>query len=335
MKNTMIVAGLLLISFIFTPLTVAQDDHSIVDVFDRDGRFTTMAAALEVAGLVEEFSEGTWTIFAPTNEAFARIGITAGNVRYKYSPEELRFILLYHALPRFASMADAKSMIGDVTMANGRTAGWKWYDDSLFLNDDSRVIVPNVLASNGIVHGVDNVVQGPWPKEDSNEPAPPPQEAVVDTTKMSIVEVLNSEPRFRVTARAVEFAGLTDLLSSGQWTFFAPNNPAWRRVGIRANNINRTYTRAFMRDFLLYHIVPDHMSLAKAKTMLGDIVMANGERAGIKILGRRLWVNDDSRVVISDIHTNNGVIHGVRDVILPPWPRVSSAEQVSSMPSEE
>jgi uncharacterized surface protein with fasciclin (FAS1) repeats len=49
-------------------------------------------------------------------------------------------------------------------MANGQKAGLKFYDGDLYVNDDSKVIIPNVIASNGVIHVVDTVILGPWPK---------------------------------------------------------------------------------------------------------------------------------------------------------------------------
>ena len=60
-----------------------------------------------------------------------------------------------------------------------------------------------------------------------------------------------------------------------------------------------------------------------AIALQGDITMANGQLAGLKVFEDNLYVNDDSKVIITDIFTDNGVIHVVDTVILPPWPRTA------------
>jgi uncharacterized surface protein with fasciclin (FAS1) repeats len=49
-------------------------------------------------------------------------------------------------------------------MANGKLAGLKYFDGSVFVNDDAKVIIPDIDASNGVIHVVDTVILGPWPK---------------------------------------------------------------------------------------------------------------------------------------------------------------------------
>lgn len=304
------------------PSTAAQDG-SIFGMAAGDFRLSTFEALVETAGLKDSLSSGSWTVFAPTDEAFAKLRMNAENVA-ELSPEDAQGLLLYHAVPGFVSMTDAKAMGGDQVMANGQTAGWKWYDDTLYLNDVSRVIDGNNLASNGYLHIVDTVVQGPWPRPADESEGAANQEDV-RSEDLTIVEYLNSDGRFNVTAAAVEYAGLTEMLSSGTWTFFAPNGRAYRQFNrMNANNIANFYTPEEMREFLLYHIYPGHMSIANARTMLGDITMANGSQAGTKWYRGALYVNDFSRVAIRDIHVSNGVIQGVRDVILGPWPRVEA-----------
>ena len=56
-------------------------------------------------------------------------------------------------------------MLGDIIMVNGQPAGLKYFDDSLWVNDDSRLIIENIIADNGTIHVVDNVILQPWPRE--------------------------------------------------------------------------------------------------------------------------------------------------------------------------
>jgi uncharacterized surface protein with fasciclin (FAS1) repeats len=139
-------------------------DH-IVDIAATDDRFETLAAAVTYAGLADALSAGEWTVFAPTDAAFAKLDLNADNIASAFSKEELTDVLLYHVLDEAVSSADAKAMVGDITMANGKLAGLKYYDGNLYVNDDSKVIGPSILASNGYIHVVDTVILPPWPRE--------------------------------------------------------------------------------------------------------------------------------------------------------------------------
>ncbi len=138
--------------------------NSIAAIAIQDGRFDTLVAAVVATDLAGALSGGEWTVFAPTDDAFAKLGLDASNVASAFSKEDLTDILLYHVLTSSVSSAEAKTLLGDVTMANGQIAGLKYFDDSLWVNDDSRVIIQDVLADNGTIHVVDNVILGPWPR---------------------------------------------------------------------------------------------------------------------------------------------------------------------------
>ena len=117
------------------------------------------------AGLADDLSGGEWTVFAPTDDAFAKLELTPDNVASAFSQEELVDILLYHVLVGSNSTAELKGMLGNVVMANGKQAGLKFYEDHVYVNDDSKVIVENVIADNGTIHAVDTVILPPWPRE--------------------------------------------------------------------------------------------------------------------------------------------------------------------------
>jgi transforming growth factor-beta-induced protein len=339
----------LLMLLMVVPLVGAQE-QSIVDIAVSDGRFDTLVAAVVAADLDGALSGGEWTVFAPTDEAFAKLGLDASNIASAMSKEELTDILLYHVLPVNVSSAEAKGLLGDVTMANGKIAGLKYFDDSLWVNDDSRVIIQDIAASNGTIHVVDNVILPPWPRVDSETEmempsesdemmdqettaapaetaAAPEAEAMAEEAPApaisgnSITAIASRDDRFSTLVAAVVAADLAGALSSGEWTVFAPTNDAFAKLGLNAGNIGDAFSKEELTDILLYHAIPASVSSAEAKTLLGDVTMANGKLAGLKYFDDSLWVNDDSRVIIENIIADNGTIHAVDNVILGPWPR--------------
>jgi len=146
------------------PFVYADDGSTIVEIAVNDGRFTTLVAAVTATGLGDALSGGEWTVFAPTDDAFAKLGLNVNNVASAFSKAELTDILLYHALDSEVTSAKALALQGDVAMANGELAGLKYFDGSIYVNDDAKVIIPDIDASNGVIHVVDTVILGPWPK---------------------------------------------------------------------------------------------------------------------------------------------------------------------------
>jgi transforming growth factor-beta-induced protein len=342
-KASLLLAVIVLL--VAAPLALAQEESTIVEIAVNDGRFDTLVAAVTAAGLADALSGGEWTVFAPTDDAFAKLGLNPSNIAGAFSKAELTDVLLYHALDSEVSQEKAKTLLGDVTMANGKIAGLKWFDGNLYVNDDSKVIIPDIVASNGVIHVVDTVILGPWPRteeapapaaeaapaaEPAVEAAPaaePAAEAAPEPTAAapadnSIVGIAVNDGRFDTLVAAVTAAGLADALSGGEWTVFAPTDDAFAKLDLNASNIAGAFSKAELTDVLLYHALDSEVSQEKAKTLLGDVTMANGKIAGLKWFDGNLYVNDDSKVIIPDIVASNGVIHVVDTVILGPWPRM-------------
>lgn len=348
MKNKMnrVVGSLLVVVMVLILVVpvVSADMHedTIVDIAVADGRFTTLVAAVTYAGLAEALSGGEWTVFAPTDEAFAKLGLNADNIEDAFSKEEITDILLYHALDSKVDSAAALGMLGDITMANGQKAGLKEFDGDLYVNDDSKVIIADIFGSNGIIHVVDTVILGPWPRDEAEE-APVAEETPVaeevavggGTDEMmaveepvaaapsgnTIVDLAVADGRFDTLVAAVTYAGLADALSGGEWTVFAPTDEAFAKLDLNADNISSAFSKEELIDILLYHALDSRLDSAALLGMLGDITMANGQLAGLKEFDGDLYVNDGSKVIIADIFVDNGVIHVVDTVILGPWPK--------------
>ena len=328
---------------------VSADMHesTIVDIAVADGRFTTLVAAVTYAGLAEALSGGEWTVFAPTDEAFAKLDLNADNIDDAFSKEEITDILLYHALDSKEDSAALLGMIGDITMANGKLAGLKEFDDNLYVNDDSKVIIADIFGSNGFIHVVDNVILPPWPRDEVAEVAAVEEAAVAEEVAVgggadevmveeaevveeaeaavpsgnTIVDIAVADGRFDTLVAAVTYAGLAGALSGGEWTVFAPTDDAFAKLELDADNIADAFSKEEITDILLYHALDSREDSAALLGMLGDITMANGQLAGLKEFKDSLYVNDDSKVIIADIFADNGVIHVVDTVILGPWPK--------------
>jgi len=315
LAGNLIIAAAVLV-FAVTPVAAAGH-QSIVEIAVNDGRFDTLVAAVQATGLADALSGGEWTVFAPTDEAFAKLDLDPSNVTEAFSEAELTDILLYHVLEGAVSSGEALTLQGDITMANGQRAGLKYYDGDLYMNDDAKVIIPDITASNGVIHVVDTVILGPWPKTDADDAEEAPSTPGGDT----IVDIAVNDGRFDTLVAAVEATGLADALSGGEWTVFAPTDEAFAKLDLDPSNVAGAFSEAELTDILLYHALESAVSSGEALTLQGDITMANGQRAGLKYYDGDLYVNDDSKIIIPDIIASNGVIHVVDTVILGPWPR--------------
>ncbi|MEJ2384962.1 MAG: fasciclin domain-containing protein [Xanthomonadales bacterium] len=135
-----------------------HDKKDIVDTAVAAGDFNTLAAALEAGGLIETLkSEGPFTVFAPTDEAFAKL--PAGTVENLLKPEnkdQLVAILTYHVVPGDVKAADVVKL-DSATTVNGSDVQIRVAEGNVFVND-ARVVATDVATSNGVIHVVDTVI---------------------------------------------------------------------------------------------------------------------------------------------------------------------------------
>jgi uncharacterized surface protein with fasciclin (FAS1) repeats len=135
-----------------------KPEKDIVDTAVAAGSFKTLTAALQAAGLVDTLkSKGPFTVFAPTDEAFAKL--PAGTLDELLKPEnkeKLRSILLYHVVPGDVTAKDVVKLTSAKT-ANGQSVGIK-VEHGQVVVDNATVVKPDVEASNGVIHVIDSVM---------------------------------------------------------------------------------------------------------------------------------------------------------------------------------
>ena len=136
--------------------TKAKSD--IVDTAVAAGQFNTLAAALKAADLVSTLkSDGPFTVFAPTDEAFSKL--PAGTVETLLKPEnrdQLVAILTYHVVPGKVMAKDVVN-ISEATTVNGSDIAIKVKDGNVQINE-ATVVAADVDASNGVIHVIDTVI---------------------------------------------------------------------------------------------------------------------------------------------------------------------------------
>ncbi len=159
-KITLLLVVLLIVAQVAFAAGVREAEapmyKDIVDTAVADGRFTTLAAALGAANLVDTLkSEGPFTVFAPTDDAFAKL--PSGTVEALLNDiPTLTNILLYHVVSGQVMASDVVSLSSAPTVL-GKNVAIKVQDGKVMIND-SQVIITDIKASNGVIHVIDAVL---------------------------------------------------------------------------------------------------------------------------------------------------------------------------------
>lgn len=143
-----------------TPSTVAQATGTIVDIAASNPSFTTLEQAIQAAGLGETLSgRGAFTVFAPTDEAFAALpSETLAALLRPENRDRLRQILTYHVVPGIVQSQDIQP--GDVTTVEGSPVRLNVVNGQVTVND-ATVQAADIQASNGVIHVIDRVILPP------------------------------------------------------------------------------------------------------------------------------------------------------------------------------
>ena len=293
------------IDAVLLPPADAEPTGNIVEVAVANGSFTTLVAAVEAAGLADTLADpdATFTVFAPTDDAFAALGDDTINALLA-DIDALTDVLLYHVISGSAvDSITATSLFGEsVEMANGDTVDIDIRDGALFVND-SQVIIADVPATNGVIHVIDAVL------------LPPADDAAPGT----IVDVAVANG-FTTLVAAVEAAGLVDTLADPTATFtvFAPTDEAFAALGEDTLN-DLLADPDTLSNILLYHVIAEQAVPSETALTLdgSDVEMANGATVTITVTDGNLFIND-SQVIAADVEASNGIIHVIDAVLLPP-----------------
>merc|ERR1711872_977243 len=263
---------------------------------------TTLVDLVTLAGLGETLSgEGPFTVFAPTNDAFAKLPASLVDT-LKGDTELLKQVLLNHVVAGNVKSGDitndivVKAVGGQDIRANIYLKS-NYYDGFVTVNG-ARVTHPDLIADNGVIHFVSDVLY-PF------------------TPEKTIAEVASSDPRFSTLVDVLTKADLASVLSTpGPFTVFAPTNDAFAKVPADALNSLLSDKEALTK-VLLRHVVPGTVFSKGIKW--GKYDTAGDEKIATQVYrGGQVKVISSSgsaRVIEADIKASNGVIHVIDSVI--------------------
>jgi len=267
---------------------------------------STLESAVVKANLASTLEgAGPFTVFAPTDDAFAASGITAAAIN-SLTAAQLQSILLYHVIPSKIPAANVPAgPNAKVVTASGDSVFVTKNASGVFING-INVTQADVEASNGVIHLVSKVILPP---------------------AGNIVEVAQSNSNFSFLVAAVVRAstGTTNvaqiLSSGGPFTVFAPTNEAFIAAGfanIAAINAANPNTLA---SILTYHVVPGRV-FSSGLSNGASVTAASGGTLTIGLNGSAASVKgktnpSPSNIIATNLMARNGVIHVIDRVLLP------------------
>lgn len=273
---------------------------NIVEVASGDARFSILVEALSKANLVSALqADGPFTVFAPTNDAFnalfAQLGVSG---IADLDAATLTPILLNHVVSGQVKAADVAT--GYASTLNTSAPGNN--SVKIFLNkgsdvkvEGSKVIIADIMASNGVIHAIDKVI-----------------------LPSNVVGHAINNPNFSILVEAVVKANLVEALSAaGPFTVFAPTNDAFNKLfnTLGVSGIS-ALTAEQLTPILLYHVVSGNVTSSQVSS--GSVpTLKDGSNLNLLVNSMGVTINSDVNVVVTDVQGSNGVIHVIDAVLVP------------------
>lgn len=273
---------------------------NIVEVASGDARFSILVEAVTKANLASALqADGPFTVFAPTNDAFnalfAQLGVSG---IADLDAATLTPILLNHVVSGQVKAADVAT--GYASTLNTSAPGNN--SVKIFLNkgsdvkvEGSKVIIADIMASNGVIHAIDKVI-----------------------LPSTVVGHAINNPNFSILVEAVVKANLVDALSAaGPFTVFAPTNDAFNKLfnTLGVSGVS-ALTAEQLTPILLYHVVSGNVTSSQVST--GSVpTLKDGSNLNLLVNSMGVTINSGVNVVATDVQGSNGVIHVIDAVLLP------------------
>lgn len=303
--------GILILLLAFTVSACKEDDpvtpenpitKDIMEIVDETDDVSTLKAAIDAAGLRSTLEgDGPFTVFAPTNDAFAALEMAnPGIIDYLLeNTDELTKVLTYHVVAAEAKSTDL--IEGPLATLNGQTVEID-LSNGVMVNDAS-VTTADVLATNGVIHLINKVLI----PDDLVLPEP------VDQMIMEIVDATESVATLKA---AIDAANLRETLDGdGPFTVFAPSDAAFTTFSTDNPGVLEFLLAnpTELAKVLTYHVVSGKVMSTDLSN--GNVATVNGEEVTVN-LSDGVMINDAS-VTGADIEATNGVIHLIDKVLVP------------------
>ena len=279
------------------PLNASADEtQNIPANAAGTGNHDSLVAALTHVGLVSTLEgDGPFTVFAPTDAAFAEAGIDLADFDNDEANATLTDILLYHV---FAGSVPAANVTDGMvaTMVNGDNVTFTVNNGSVMI-ENANVTTADVMSSNGIIHVIDQVLM-------------PPSDSTDDPAVADFIEVAESTGVHTLLVEALTTTGLDLALDvEGPYTLFAPTDAAFGAIGVDSAFIQNESNNEDLAFVLASHVVDGVVYAANVTDgmsvpVLTEIMLTASVTDGtVSIAG--------ANVTTADVMTSNGIIHVV------------------------
>jgi transforming growth factor-beta-induced protein len=297
-----------------------QPTQNIVQIAQAQPNLTSLVTALtKFPDLVTTLSgTGKFTVFAPTNDAFAALLATVGQTSINDVPEPvLKSLLQYHVVTSGAVLS-TQLTAGNVVTANTESIAVTTMG-GISLNGSTKVLTADVKSTNGVVHIIDKVL------------VPASIAKFVNT----VVEPAYFNKNFTTLIAAVTAASpsvLQTLLNSSKKTLFAPTNAAFIAAGITT-----LPAQATLDAVLTYHVVNGEVKAAQLPSSAAPANNAITTLGGTFYLSNRgatgVFINGNTKVTATDIMADNGVVHVIDRTLMPPSQTIAQIATALSTPN--
>jgi len=274
----------------------------VVETVIIRGKFQTFIRALKAADLFDTLKDsGTYTIFAPTDDAFDRLSPEVLDDLFKpENKHKLINTLKYHLLNTKETAADIQRLTLPVqlnTLSNIKIIAD--LNGNLLKINTATVTEADVSCTNGIIHIIDDVLLLPT----------------------DIIQTVVDDGNFKTLVNELITAGLTDALKgTGPFTLFAPTDEAFNRLPSDfLSELNKPENKKLLAKILQYHVTNQIITVPTLNRMAlpNSITMLAGGTATLNKVGTQIKINN-STISATDIFNTNGIIHIIDTVILPP-----------------
>ncbi|AHW59892.1 transforming growth factor-beta-induced protein [Draconibacterium orientale] len=277
---------------------------TVVDLATYSESFTSLVSAVVKADLAGALSgDGPFTVFAPTNDAFAALFAALGiSDLDEVAVEDLTSILTYHVVGD--NVMSTELSAGSVASISGEEFEVT-IDGEVMINGTVKVVATDIQGTNGVIHVIDAVLVPEMQKSNT----------------IADIAVANSE--FSILVEALMKADLVGAVadSEAELTVFAPTNDAFVALlsELGATSLDDVPVGT-LTDILLYHVIGSKaMSTDLASGYFPTLSTFSDNNLSMYIeVGEGVTINGNTMVTAADIEADNGVIHVVDKVILPP-----------------
>ena len=293
--------------------------NNIVQLAQSVPDLSTLVTALKDGKLTETLSgTGPFTVFAPTNEAFAKIPkTTLAHLLDPKNIKELQSVLEYHVISGSVYSKDLKTYQTAKTLEGDEV---KIVKAGRVLVNNATVTAADNKANNGVVHIIDSVLMPPVAPTPAPTPAKPTQ---------NIVQLAQSVPDLSTLVSALVAGKLTTTLSQmGPFTVFAPTNEAFAKLpaATLAHLLDPVNIKE-LQKVLEFHVVQGAALFSKDLKSFESVKTVEGDKLTIYKSGGQVTVSDSGatsprsgfkKVTSADNAASNGVVHIIDGVLTPP-----------------